>query len=89
MRELVCLMLENQGMSVVPYSNAEKAELEFALRRFDILITDVSLPTMPSTQLARRLQLNGSDLWVIFCWGYPMQQGVHAWGARAQLDQTL
>ena len=83
-RELLCLMLEEEGMRVVACSNAQEAELEFALRRFDILITDVSLPSVPGTVLARRLQSARPDLWVIFCSGYPMQQGVHAWGARAR-----
>jgi len=83
-RELVCLILDEEQLAVVACANAEIAEVEFAQRRFDILITDVSLPLMPGTELARRLQKGRPDLWVIFCTGYPMQHGLHAWGDRAR-----
>lgn len=83
-RELICWMLEDEGLQVVACSNAQDAESEFALRRFDILITDVGLPSMPGTELARRLQKDRPDLWVIFCSGYPMTHGLQAWGSRAR-----
>lgn len=83
-RELTCLMLEEEGLTAVACANAEEAELEFARRRFDMLITDVSLPGMPGTELARRLQAARPDLWVVFCTGYPMRDGSSAWGARAR-----
>ena len=83
-RELICLMLEEEGLTAVACANAEEAEVEFARRRFDMLITDVSLPGMPGTELARRLQATRPDLWVVFCTGYPMRVGSSAWGARAR-----
>jgi len=83
-RELICLMLEEEGLAVAACANAEDAEVEFARRRFDILITDVSLSGIPGTELARRLQKDRPDLWVVFCTGYPMRYGLSAWGARAR-----
>ncbi len=83
-REVIHLMLEEEGMSVVACASADHAEVEFAQRRFDILITDVGLPAMPGTELARRLQKDRPDLWVVFCTGYPMREGLRAWGARAR-----
>ena len=83
-RELVCLMLVEEGLAAVACANAEEAEVEFAQRHFDMLITDVSLPGTPGTELARRLQKTRPDLWVVFCTGYPMQGGLSAWGTRAR-----
>jgi CheY-like chemotaxis protein len=83
-RELIALILEEEGQDVVACANAEDAEAQFARQRFDMLITDVSLPRTRGTELARRLQKDRPDLWVVFCTGYPMQDGAHAWGARAR-----
>lgn len=83
-RELICWMLEEEGLQVVTCSSAQDAEIAFELQHFDILITDVSLPSVPGTELARRLQMVRPDLWVIFCSGYSMTDGLQAWGSRAR-----
>lgn len=83
-RELVSMLLADEGLCVVGCATAEAAEAAFALQPFDILITDVSLPSMLGTELAKRLQRSNTDLWVVFCSGYPMQQGLAAWGPRAR-----
>jgi two-component system, cell cycle response regulator CpdR len=83
-RELVCLMLEEEGLRVVACASAESAEIEFARSRFEVLITDVSLPSALGTVLARRLQCGRPDLWVVFCSGYSMKEGLAAWGPRAR-----
>ncbi len=83
-RELITLLLEEEGLSVVACASADDAQAAFAAGRFDILVTDVSLPTMRGTELATRLQRGRPDLWVVFCSGYPMQDGLKAWGPRAR-----
>lgn len=83
-RELVCFMLEEEGLRVVACASAESAEVEFARSRFDVLITDVSLPLTLGTVLASRLQCDRPDLWVVFCSGYSMKEGLAAWGPRAR-----
>ena len=83
-RELIGLLLEEEGLSVVACASAELAEVEFAQGEFDILMTDLSLPSMPGTELATRLQQQRPDLWVVFCSGYPMQHGLKLWGPRAR-----
>ena len=83
-RELIVLLLEEEGLSVVACATAEAAQSAFATSRFDILMTDVSLPTMRGTELATRLQRDRPDLWVVFCSGYSMQDGLKAWGPRAR-----
>ena len=83
-RELIGLLLEEEGLSVVACASAESAELEFGNSAFDVLMTDVSLPSMRGTELATRLQRDRPDLWVVFCSGYSMQDGLNAWGPRAR-----
>lgn len=83
-RELIVLLLEEEGLSVVACASAEAAQTAFATAPFDILMTDVSLPTMPGTELATRLQRAHTDLWVVFCSGYSMRDGLKAWGPRAR-----
>ena len=83
-RELIGLLLEEEGLSVVSCASAELAEVEFAKGEFDVLMTDVSLPSMRGTELASRLQRHRPDLWVVFCSGYSMQDGLKAWGPRAR-----
>ncbi len=83
-RELVSALLEDEGLTVVGCASAEAAETEFAAQHFHVLITDVSLPSMQGTELAKRLHHANKNLWVVFCSGYPMQQGLAAWGLRAR-----
>jgi two-component system, cell cycle response regulator CpdR len=83
-RELIAMLLDDEGLSVVECASAEAAEAAFAAQHFDVLITDVSLPSLSGTQLATRLQRGRSDLWVVFCSGYPMHDGLHSWGPRAR-----
>lgn len=83
-RELIGMLLEEEGLSVTACASAEAAETAFAHGAFDILITDVSLPSMKGTELATRLQRHRKDLWVVFCSGYSMRDGLKAWGPRAR-----
>ena len=83
-RELIVMLLEEAGLTVVACASAEAAEAAFAAGRFDVLMTDVSLPTMRGTELATRLQRDRPELWVVFCSGYSMQDGLQAWGPRAR-----
>ena len=81
-RELVALLLEEEGLDVVSCASAESAEAAFADGGFDVLVTDVSLPTLSGPELARRLRAVDPALWVVFSSGYDMSPGLAAWGPR-------
>lgn len=83
-RELIVLLLEEEGLSVVACASAELAEAEFAKGSFDVLMTDVSLPTLSGPELAKRLLQRTPDLWVVFCSGYPMSAGLQSFGPRVR-----
>lgn len=84
LREVTVMLLEEEGLAVFACASAEAAQTAFAAATFDVLMTDVNLPTLPGTELATRLQQGRPDLWVVFCSGSPMQQGLNAWGPRAR-----
>ena len=83
-RELIGLLLQEEGLEVVACATAEAAEVEFGNGGIDFLFTDVSLPAMSGTELARRLLARQPDLWVVFASGYSMQGGLGGWGPRVR-----
>jgi CheY-like chemotaxis protein len=85
-RELIDMMLVEEGLQVTACATSEQAQIEFEKQAFDILITDVSLPEMRGTELATRMLRQRPDLWVVFCTGYAMQQGLGAWGPAPGLQ---
>ena len=57
----------------------ESAEIEFAEGTFEVLISDVSLSLMKRTELATRLRGLRPNLWVVFCSGYSVRDGLKSW----------
>jgi hypothetical protein len=72
LRELVVMMLEEQGYVVLDAASGEDA-LELAQRHagpIDLLITDVVMPQLSGAELARRLLELRPALEVLFISGY-------------------
>ena len=84
LREQIGWMLEQEGLDFVPCSSAEEAELEFGRGHFDVVITDVSLPSMTGVELARRLLMRSPQTWVIFSTGYSMDDKLSGFGPRVR-----
>ncbi len=82
-RGLISELLEEEGLTVVACGSAEAAEAEFAGGGFDLVLTDISLPAMSGTELARRLLAVQPDLWLVFLSGYPMS-GLASWGPHVR-----
>jgi CheY-like chemotaxis protein len=69
-RELLVSVLERAGFEVHAARTAEEAlELE-RQRRFDVLLTDVALPTMTGPELARDVRRRSPGTRVLFMSGY-------------------
>ena len=83
-RELIGLLLEEEGLAVTACACGEDAEREFRKGGIDFLFTDVSLPGMSGTDLARRLRAQQPDLWVVFASGYSLEGGLGSFGPRTQ-----
>lgn len=65
-------ILERLGYKVTPKTDSEEALEEFAALpdRFDLVITDMTMPKMTGDQLARKLMAIKPDIPVILCTGY-------------------
>ena len=72
LREQIGWMLEEEGLDLVTCANGEDAEVEFGKGRFDLVLTDISLPKMSGVDLARRVLARSPQTWVIFSTGYEM-----------------
>jgi PAS domain S-box-containing protein len=72
-RELSRDMLERQGFRVLVASGPVEAEQISKRNKFDLLITDVTMPEMQGTELARRLRVARPGLKVLYISGYSEQ----------------
>ncbi len=65
-------ILERLGYQVTPMTDSEEALEEFAAQpdRFDLVITDMTMPKMTGDQLARRMMEIKPQIPVILCTGY-------------------
>lgn len=70
LRESISLLLESDARHVVTCASAEEALDLMAQQAFDLLVTDVSLPGMSGTDLARRWLAPDPQRWVVLCSGY-------------------
>jgi two-component system, cell cycle response regulator CpdR len=84
LREAIGMLMEAEGREVVACASGEDAIVADAQQRFDVVITDVSLPGMSGTELARRLLREDPERWVVLCSGYDFGQGIDALGANVR-----
>ena len=84
LRETVCELIEADGREVVALPDAESALAAWQERAFDVLITDISLPGITGTELARRVLAKRPQQWVVFCSGYEYHQTVASLGPNVR-----
>ena len=84
LRETIGMLLEGEGREVVLCANSEDALVAFAQRDFDVLITDVSLPGLSGTELARRVLAVNPAKWVVLCSGYEFGHGLESLGPNVR-----
>lgn len=76
LRETIGMLMEGEGRTVTSCASAEEALVLDAGHPFDVLVTDVSLPGMSGTDLARRLLANDPLRWVVVVGGEVQGVGV-------------
>lgn len=84
LRETIGCMLEGDAREIVSVATGEQALAACAAGPFDVLVTDVSLPGMSGTDLARRAVAEGFARWIVLCTGYALQHGVAAIGPNVR-----
>jgi two-component system, cell cycle response regulator CpdR len=71
-REITCELLARDNREIVAVGNGEEALAAFKGNRFDIVITDISLPAMSGIDLARKIKQLAPSMPVILASGYPL-----------------
>ena len=84
LRETFREMLEGDGREIVACANGEDALALWEERVFDVILTDISLPGMSGTDLARRVLANDPNKWIVLCSGYHYRHGLAALGPNVR-----
>ena len=84
LRETVSELIAAEGREIVALADAEAALAAWQTRPFDVLITDISLPGISGTELARRVLAERPLQWVVFCSGYEYRQAVSHLGPNVR-----
>lgn len=85
LRETIGMLMEGEGRTVTPCASAEEAVALDAGDPFDVLVTDVSLPGLSGTDLARQLLADDPQRWVVLCSGYELGSQPTQWGPNVRV----
>lgn len=77
-------MLEGDQREVVACASAEEALVLWDASDFDVLVSDISLPGMSGTDLARHIIAQHPERWVVLCSGYDYGEALLALGPRVR-----
>ena len=84
LRETIGLLLAGGERELIAYGTAEQALAAIEREAFDVLVTDVSLPGMSGTDLARHVLRTQPDHWVVLCSGYDFGTGLATLGPNVR-----
>ena len=84
LRDTISEILEGETHEVVACPDGERALTAWRERKFDVLMTDISLPGMSGTDLARRILATAPHQWVVLCSGYEYHDGLTALGPNVR-----
>ncbi|WFF78417.1 response regulator [Delftia tsuruhatensis] len=84
LRETIGLLMESESRFVTSCATAEQALELDAGRPFDVVVSDVSLPGLSGTDLARQLLQADAQRWIILCSGYDLGPYPAAWGPQVR-----
>lgn len=84
LREVFQEMLEDDQREVVSCATAEEALVLWNASSFDVLVSDISLPGMSGTDLARRILAVNPTCWIVLCSGYVYGDALRTLGPRVR-----
>ena len=84
MREITCELLAGDAREIVAVGSGEEALSAFKDGRFDIVITDVSLPAMSGFDLVRHVKRLAPSMPVIVASGYPLNLDEERLGSKVR-----
>jgi CheY-like chemotaxis protein len=77
LRATIGELLRQPDRDIALCASAERALEADRERRFDIVVTDVSLPGMSGADLARELLRADPTRWIVLCSGYDLGDPLH------------
>ena len=81
-RDITAVLIEETSHKVVAVENAEEALDAFAKQKFDVLFTDVSLPTISGIELAKKIREIEPETWLVISSGYAWKHGLEQFGKK-------
>jgi len=84
LREQIVYLLEEVGLQPESCATAEEALALYSPERFDLVLTDVSLPQMSGIDLARNILRGAPEAWVVFSSGYAMGSDLSDFGPNVR-----
>ncbi|HEY4067332.1 MAG TPA: response regulator [Burkholderiaceae bacterium] len=87
LREFLGVLMQGEGREIVLGASAEEALAICATREFDLVVTDVSLPGLSGTELARRLLKADPERWIALCSGYDFGSATRQLGVNVRALQ--
>ena len=84
LRETIAMLMEEEGRCITKCATAEAALELDEQEPFDVLFTDVSLPGLSGTDLARRVLANNPERWVVLCSGYEFGNAISVLGPNVR-----
>lgn len=84
LRETIGMLMEAEGRSITTCETGEAALQLDAQQPFDVLVTDVSLPGISGTELARAVLAQDPERWVVLCSGYEFGSAVASLGKHVR-----
>ncbi|SHN34190.1 Response regulator receiver domain-containing protein [Rhizobacter sp. OV335] len=84
LRLSIAMLMEQPGRALTACANGEEALALCAANEYDIVITDVSLPGISGTDLAKQLLAKQPDRWVVLCSGYEFGEWVRQFGPHVR-----
>jgi two-component system, cell cycle response regulator CpdR len=83
-REVTSELLTQDQRDVVALGTAEEALQQFREGRFDVVITDVSLPAMSGLDLVRNILNIEPNVPIIVASGYSLDLSLETWGPKVR-----
>lgn len=84
LRDIFREMIEGERREVVACASAEEALVLWDASHFDVLVSDISLPGMSGTELARHIIARHPERWVVLCSGYQHGDALRTLGPRVR-----
>lgn len=99
LRNTISELLECDTRTITACASAEEALILLNTQRYDVVLTDISLPGLSGTELTRQVVASRPEQWVVLCSGYQLPQDLSKLGVNvrsllkpfdiADLDQLL